>query len=252
MGKIDDALQKAGGNLEKGKADLPPVPSGFVTDYGYPIADFANPNSPPAESYRTLRTNIQRTCQSRYLHTLLVAGASRGEGRTQTIANLAVIFSALEGNKTLLVDADLRNPRLHEIFGVEEGPGLADLLHGAATLDAVIRPTRIGNLKVIPSGRTVKGSAELFHSPRFGEMIETLKLQHDILLFDSPPVIPYTDAVILANHVEGIILVVKARETRREVVHRAKMLLNQSQDKFVGVVLNSMEYVIPRPIYEKL
>ena len=233
MGKIDDA---------------PPA----VSAYEFPLADFTNPNSPLSESYRTLRTNIQRSSRAKSIRSILIASAARGEGRSQTVANLAVILAAIEGNRTLLIDADLRHPRLHEIFGAQEGPGLSELLHGTFALEAVIRPTQIGNLQMIPSGHMMQGSAELFHSPRLAEAIGALKARYDFLLFDSPPVIPYADAIILAGYVEGILLVVKARETRREVVRRAKGLLNQSEDKFMGVVLNSVEYIIPRPIYDKL
>lgn len=224
----------------------------LLAGYQFPIADFTDPNSPLAESYRTLRTNLQRSSRAKSIRSILIASAARGEGRTQTVANLAVILSAVEGNRTILIDADLRHPKLHEIFSVTGGPGLSELLHGASTLDAIIRPTRIGNLQMIPSGNTMQGSAELFHSPRLAEAIGALKGRYDFLLLDSPPVIPYTDAIILSGYVEGVLLVVKARETRREVVRRAKGLLNQSENKFMGVVLNSVEYVIPRPIYDKL
>jgi len=232
MGKIDDALHK--------------------TDYSFPITDFTDPDSPLAESYRTLRTNIQRQSRSKPIRSILVASAARGEGRTQTVANLAVILAALEGNRTLLIDGDLRDPKIHEIFDVEKTPGLSDLLQGTIGVEEVIKTTRIGNLKVIPSGHVLQGSAELLHSPRLREAIESLKPKFDMVLFDSPPVIPFTDSVILASNVDGVILVVRARETRREVIRRAKDLLNKSEDKFLGVVLNSVEYVIPRPIYEKL
>lgn len=246
MGKIDDALKKVTPPQREKSAE--PTFSG----YGFPIVDFTDPNSPLVESYRTLRTNIQRSSRSKSIRSILITSAARGEGRTQTATNLAVLLSAIEGNKTLLIDADLRHPTLHDIFEMDKGPGLSEVLHGAAAVGDVIHPTRIGNLKMIPSGHTLEGSAELFHSPRLSEAIETLKSQYDFLIFDSPPTIPYTDSSILAGYVDGLILVVRARETRREVVHRAKDLLNQSEDKFMGVVLNSVEYVIPRPIYEKL
>lgn len=244
MGKIDDAMRKAG--------EIRSETGATFSSYRFPIVDVTDPQSPMAEAYRTLRTNIQRHTRSKAIRSILIASAAQGEGRTQTVANLAVILSAIEGNKTLLIDADLRHPKLHEIFEVEESPGLSELLHGTAQLETVIRPTRIGNLKMISSGQPVKGSAELFYSPRLAEALETLKTQYDFLLFDSPPVIPYTDAVILAGHVGGIILVVRARDTRREVVRRAKDLLNRSEEKFIGVILNRVEHVIPRSIYDKL
>ncbi len=231
MGKIDDT-----------------TPS----EYEFPIADFTDPDSSLSESYRTLRTNFQKSSRAKSIRSVLITSAVRNEGRTQTVANLAVILASLEGSRTLLIDADLRHPKLHEIFKVQGGPGLSELLQGTFTLDAVIQATQVRNLQIISSGNTPQGSAELFHSPRLAEAIGTLKTRYDVLLFDSPPVIPYTDAIILAGYVEGILLVVKARETRREVVRRAKGLLNQSEEKCIGVVLNSIEYVIPRPIYEKL
>ena len=214
--------------------------------------DVIESQSPLAESYLTLRTNIQRLSRAKSMQTLLVASPARGDGRTQTVANLAVLLSAIEGNKTLLIDGDLRHPRLHTLFEIKDEPGLAEFLQGKANLQEIIYPTRIKNLKMIPSGRSPKGATELFHSSLVTEMINTLKKEYDSLLFDSPPVIPYTDPVILSGHVDGIVLLVKARETRREVARRTRDLLNKSQDKILGVVFNSVEYVIPQPLYQKL
>ncbi len=247
MGRIEDAFRKA--EAQRGKVSSAEE---TFSGYGPPIIDFTDPESPLVESYRTLRTNIQRAIRDKSVKSILITSAAQGEGRTQTVSNLAVLFSAIEGNKTLLVDADLRHPELHEIFQLSDGPGLSELLHGTTSVEAVIRLTRIGNLKVVPAGRMMQGSAELLNSPRLAHLMEVVKADYDIILFDTPPVIPFTDSVVLASQVDGIILIVRARDTRREVIRRAKDLLDQSPEKFLGVVFNNVEYVIPRTIYEKL
>ena len=255
MGRIDEALRKSQGDEEKRenvKGAIPADPNQALETYGFPIADFTDPKSPLAESYRALRTNIQRSGRVRSIKSILVTSAGKGEGRTQTVANLAVITSAIEGHRTLLIDADLRKPELHKIFQVAQSPGLSNFLQGAVELNEVIQPTLIGNLKVIPSGDLLRSAAELFHSPRLKGMMETLTSQYDMVFFDSPPVIPFTDSAVLSSHVDGIILVVKARGTRKEVAGRAKDLLNKSDEKLLGVVFNQVEYVIPQPLYQKL
>ena len=255
MGRIDDALRKSAEEKSgqgNPSATLADGSESALSTYGFPIADFTDPKSSLAESYRTLRTNLQRSGRVRSLKSILVTSAVKGEGRTRTVANLAVITSAIEGHRTLLVDADLRKPELHKLFQVSQSPGLSNFLQGSIELNEVIRPTLIGNLRLIPSGDPLRGAAELFHSPRLKGMMETLASQYDMIFFDSPPVIPFTDSAILSSHVDGIILVVKARETRKEVVRRAKDLLNKSEDRLLGVVFNRVEYVIPQPLYQKL
>lgn len=248
---MDDALRKAG----RGEGVEAAIPSGEIaaglSRYGLPVADFTAA-SPLAESYRTLRTNLQRISRDKSAKSVVVASAARGEGRTQTVANLAVVTSAVEGIKTLVIDADLRHPQLHLIFEVDQAPGLSNFLQGAATEEQIVRLTQIGNLHLVPSGDAMRNPSELFHSPLLGELMEAVKGRYDTIFFDSAPVIPYTDSVILATKVDGILLVTRARQTRREVVRRAKDLLNKSEEKFLGVVFNRVEYVIPQPLYQKL
>ena len=131
MGRIDDVLRKSEktkDNKEIPKSPVSPGSEAALAAYRFPIADFTYPKSPLAESYRTLRTNLHRSGRVRTLKNILVTSAVRGEGRTQTVANLAVITSAIEGHRTLLVDADLRDPALHKIFQLEQSPGLSNFL----------------------------------------------------------------------------------------------------------------------------
>jgi len=251
VGRIDDALRKTEKRTEAEGQAGPAAAEAPFSRYGFPLADFTHP-SPLAESYRTLRTNIQRDRRAPSIKSLLIASASQGEGRTQTAANLAVVASAVEGSRTLLIDGDLRHPQLHEIFEIEQNPGLSNFLQGGVAQEDVVRSTRISNLSVIPSGEVSRNPAELFQSPKLAELIEAMKAKYDTILFDSAPVIPFTDSAILATQADAIILVVRARESRREVVRRMKDLLNKTEDKIVGVVFNRVEYVIPRPLYRKL
>ena len=250
MGRIDDALRKTTGKESK-QPETNTEQAASFGQYGFPIADFTGPSS-LAESYRTLRTNIQRQTRTKGAKIILIASASKGDGRTQTVANLAVVASAIEANQTLLIDADLRHPQIHDIFGIGKSPGLSNFLQGAVAQSEIVHPTQIGNLKIIPSGDAPQNPAELFHSPKLSELLQELKSQYDMIFLDSAPVIPFTDSVVLGTHVDAIVLVVRARQSRREVVGRAKDLLNKSEQKIVGVILNRIEYVMPQTLYRKL
>jgi len=203
------------------------------------LITLTEPRSPVAEAYRTLRTNLMFSGLDRPLTTLLVTSPSSEEGKSTTLANLAVTM-AQGGRSTILVDCDLRRPRQHELFGLPAEPGLSN-----AILDKVdapgLMPTQVENLSLLPAGAVPPSPADLLGSRRMEALIANLKSRADIVLFDAPPVIAVTDAALLASKLDGVLLVVSAGHTRREHAQRAKALLERIHVHIVGTVLTNAD-----------
>ena len=202
--------------------------------------------SPVAESYRSLWTNIQFARVNGEVKTILVSSAGPGEGKSLTIANLAITMARM-GAKTLLVDTDLRRPRLHRIFQQEREPGLSDFLVGngdePADFSDFVRTTAVENLYLLPSGKRPPNPAELLSSAKKRQLVEELRSEYDMILFDSPPIVPVTDATVLASKIaDMVLLVVRSGETKREVAQKAQELLERVDANIFGVVLNSIDY----------
>jgi capsular exopolysaccharide synthesis family protein len=201
------------------------------------LVTLAEPRSPMAEAYRTLRTNVMLSGLDKPLSTLLVTSPSPEEGKSTTLANLAVTM-AQGGRTTILVDCDLRRPHLHEIFGVPLQPGLSQ-----AILDKVDEPvlvrTEVEGLSLLPAGDLPASPADLLGSRRMEALIANLKSRADFVLFDAPPVIAVTDAALLASRLDGVLLVVSAGQTRREHALQAKALLEKINVRIVGTVLTN-------------
>jgi tyrosine-protein kinase Etk/Wzc len=203
------------------------------------ITSFA-PKSPISEAYRTLRTNIQFSSLDHPPQTILLTSPGPAEGKSTTVANLAITFSQM-GTKTLLLDTDFRRPILHSIFGLEKEPGITNYLAEKTPLEAIIRKTPVENLDVITCGVIPPNPSELLASEKMKEFIAQLKKSHHMILFDSPPVIAVTDAVVLSLFLDGVVLVVCSGQTSHQGLTRAKSLLENVSAKVMGGVLNKIE-----------
>jgi non-specific protein-tyrosine kinase len=199
-----------------------------------------HPRSPVSEAYRTLRTNIQFYGLDQPIRTLLITSASPQEGKSTTLANLAVTF-AEGGHDVLAVDCDLRRPSLHSIFDLPNETGLTTALRDEEALNDVIRQSAVPNLKIITSGPLPPNPAELLGSQRMDRVIAALRERAEITLFDAPPTIAVTDAAILGAKMDGVILVVSAGKTKRDHALRAKRLLEKVNAKVLGIVLNNVK-----------
>ncbi len=190
-----------------------------------------------AEAFRTLRTNLMFSSLEHPLTTLLVTSPAPEEGKSTTLANLAVTL-AQGGRTTILVDCDLRRPRQHELFGVPAEPGLTN-----AILDKVDEPkliaTSVEGLSLLPAGAVPPNPADLLGSRRMEAIIANLQTRADIVLFDAPPVIAVTDAALLASKLDGVLLVVSAGHTQRDHALQAKNLLEKIHVRLVGTVLTN-------------
>ncbi len=196
-----------------------------------------DPRSAAAEAYRTLRTNILFSSLDRPLHTLLVTSTAPDEGKSTTLANLAVTMAQAE-QRVLMVDCDLRRPSLHTLFGLPNERGLtsAMLEQGDGPLPVV--STSVPGLSLLPSGPLPPRPADLLGSRRMGLLVERMRAEADIVLFDTPPVVAVTDASALAPRVDGVLLVLQAGHTRRDRAREARAILEKVKANIVGVVLN--------------
>ena len=203
------------------------------------ITHFA-PKSPISEAYRTLRTNLQYSKADHPIKTILVTSSGPGEGKSTSVANLAITFAQM-GSKTLIIDTDLRRPVLHAIFDQARTEGLTNILIGKTTLQDVVRSTKIENLDLLVSGTLPPNPSELLASAAMEKLLKTITDRYDIVLFDSPPVIAVTDAAVLARKLDGIVLVVKSGETSRDAILRSRVLLENVNAHIFGVMLNGVK-----------
>ena len=197
-------------------------------------------DSPDAEAYRILRTNIEFNRKNPQANTISLVSGGPGEGKSTTIANLAFI-SAQGGYSTLIVDADLRRPVQHRLFDIENSKGLTTYLTTDAQLDEVIVPTKVENLSILPSGILPHDAVGTLNSKRMSEMIAELKSRYDVIFFDSPPILGVSDASILASEVDQTIIVVQHRRFPRAMLVRVKQAILGAGGTVLGVVLNNVD-----------
>jgi polysaccharide biosynthesis transport protein len=192
------------------------------------------------EAYRKLRTALLLSRPGESPKTILFTSGTKGEGKTMTVANTAIMLAQME-LQVLVIDADLRKPSCHKALRVRGGRGLTDFLAGQEELDSAIKPTSISNLSVLNCGSTPPNPTELVGSKKMAEMLAILKDRYDFILIDSPPVMPVSDAVVLSTMVDGVVLVVRGNETKRQIVKAAVAQLGNGQGKILGVVLNRVD-----------
>jgi non-specific protein-tyrosine kinase len=201
------------------------------------LVTITDPRSPVSEAYRSLRTNLSFYSLDKPLRSLVVTSPSASEGKSTALANLAVTM-AQSGRRTILVDCDLRRPSQHELFGLAGSPGLTNLMLGEVS-ETPLQKTSVDNLWLLAAGPTPPNPADLLGAARIDEIIAGLKERADIVLFDAPPVVAVTDAAILGGKVDGVLLVIEAGTTRRDLSERAKELLEQAKVRVVGVALTN-------------
>lgn len=200
---------------------------------------YNNPKSPTSEAYRTLRTNIQFSNVDKNIKTIVVTSSGPGEGKSTVVSNLAIAMTQVD-KKVLLVDADIRIPRIYEIFGIFHSDGLTTVLSEKLDYREVIISTGIGNLDILTSGPIPPNPSELLGSNRMGEFLERVKEDYDMVLLDSPPVGVVTDAAVLSAKCDGVILVCAVGQSIINAAINAKKLLNNVNANILGVVMNKV------------
>lgn len=204
------------------------------------IASSSEPTSAAAEAYRSLRTSLQFARQAHEIRTLLVTSPAAAEGKTSTLANLGAVF-AQAGERVVLVSCDLRRPRLGQFFQVDEQSGLTTVLLGRQTLEQAVQRVRgYDYLWLLAAGPVPPNPAELLNSSRAKEVFAALAESFDLVLVDSPPVLPVTDAMVLSQYADGTLVVVAAGQTRKAELQRAIERFTQAKSSLVGLVLNEV------------
>lgn len=224
-----------------------------------------DPQSPLAEGYRSLRTNIQFAGGMQGNRVLAFVSAGAQEGKSTSAVNLSIAL-AQDGKRVLLVDADLRKPTIHERLGLEQVPGLSevilgtvgypeairtvtDLMLGKLGVEQVINAPGIDNLNILPSGKRPDNPAEFMNSPRLTELIDSVRKEYDIVIFDCPPILPVTDGVTLGSKVDGVVMVYQVGKVGRNALKRAKSLLENAHASLIGIVLSNVSAELT-PDYE--
>lgn len=207
------------------------------------LITLSDPRSAAAEAYRTLRTNLMFSSVDRALQTILVTSAVADEDKSLSLANLAVTF-AQSGNRTILVDADLRRPVQHTIWDLDKvDDGLTTMMVDDGSLaNPPLLDMGVENLQLLPAGAEPPNPADLLSSKRMTEVIGILKARANYILFDGPPVLAATDAALLGIKLDGVVLVVKAGQSRRDQTLRAREALEQVNAHIVGAVLTNAKH----------
>ncbi len=220
------------------------------------VTHFA-PKSTLAESFRTLRTGVKFLCLEKGIKTLLFTSATAGEGKSTSAANLAVTFAQI-GSKTLLVDLDLRKPVVSKFFGIEREPGISDvilgnydwketvrtvtdLMMGKLTMEEIMLTPGFDNLNIITSGNIPPNPSEIVNSQRMTEFIAQVKAAYDVVIFDTTPILPATDATILGSKVDGVIILYRVGKIARGALKRAKTQMDHVRANVLGTVLNGLK-----------
>lgn len=216
--------------------DLPVL--GLIPQQVRPLIE-EGPDSEHAESYRVLRTNMAFTGSGPNKGAFAVLSSGAGEGKSATAFNLAYVC-AQQGEKVLLIDADLRRPVQHTILGVSNRFGLTNVLLRDVPVEETIKTTSVPNLHFLPSGRLPRASLGIIDPKRICELVQSLKLKYDIIMVDTPPLVGISDSAVIAKEMDGVLLVVQYRKYPRDMIVRAKQMLDTLGIPQVGVVLNNI------------
>lgn len=200
------------------------------------------------ESYRVMRSNVQFANVDTALQTIQVTSTTPGEGKSLTAANLAVAM-ALDGKRVILVDCDLRRPTVHSKFGVDQRPGLTNVLVGHSTLEDALQSTSVTGLSLLTSGPLPPNPAELLNSRAMTQLLESLKETADTVILDSPPCLAAADAQVLSAKVDGVLFVIQFGDVKKSAVRHAVDMLRQAHAQILGVVFNKIELTENRDDY---
>src|SRR5512143_4141228 len=203
------------------------------------LVTIQDPRSPAAEAFRTLRTNIMFAALSSPIQTLILTSPAPDEGKSSTVANLAVTM-VQAGHRTILVDADLRRPSQHTLWNLSNDRGLTSMmLDENALAEPPLCSVNLDNLALLTSGPLPPNPADLFGASRMEDVLAALKARAEYVLFDAPPVLAVTDTALLASKLDALLLIIKAGATHRDHAQRAKELLQRANIRIIGVALSN-------------
>jgi exopolysaccharide/PEP-CTERM locus tyrosine autokinase len=247
MSRIEEALEKANKLRESESPQKPQpfnagktsLPASVTIDNAY-IMTLTQPESPIAEEYRKLKSIVIRATKADFLNTIMITSALDSEGKSLTAINLAVSLAQEIDHSILLIDADLRRPLIHDYFGLKPELGLSDYLTGQAELSDILIKTGIGNLTILPAGQRSKNPVELLSSTRMKTLVNEVKHRYAdrYVIIDTPPVLPFAEAMAIGSFVDGVIFVVKEGYAQRRTIREAVNLIKDLN--IIGVVFNAV------------
>ncbi|MDD5644467.1 MAG: CpsD/CapB family tyrosine-protein kinase [bacterium] len=273
---ISDALRKA---AEKKKDALgkdgfsPKKVSAAPVEYKKPAADsvgrksefergrqvdsrivaYYEDNNKILEEYRAFLMQILSGSEERgNVKTIAVTSSRGGEGKSITALNMSIILAKNYKKKTLIMDCNIRNPGINTLLGISIKKGLSDILREDVPFDVEILGTGVDNLSMIPAGEIYSNPAQVFASGRMKSLLDEVKKQFDIVILDTPAIIPYADPRILAPLVDGVLLIIQSGRIRREIVQRSESILQEVGANVLGCLLTGVEYYIPEYIHRHL
>lgn len=241
---LDDGINTRD-DVERAVGSVPligAIPHTDWKDAGRPeVVSLTAPRSPATEAYRSLRTTVNFLGLEEAFGSLAVTSPLSGEGKTTTLANLAVVMAGA-GMRVVILDADLRRPRIHSFFGLSNEIGFTSVLIGDAPLSAALQPIPVdGQLHILPSGPIPPNPSELLSSRRFTELIKSLQVGGAFVLIDTPPLLPVTDAAVIATSIDQLILVTSVGRSTKKQLRHAMQILGQVDAPLAGIVLNRVD-----------
>ena len=247
MGKTHEALERAEKEYQENYLETVDGSDKFVVS--------KKPGKFPmqlsSDRYQEVKTKLITSFPIGSVKTILFTGTVQGDGCTTTAASFANTLAQNCRLNVLLIDANLRSPKLHEVFNVQYNQGLADLL----TLEegiSLFKKVGHGNLYLIPCGKENSGPLTIFESTRFEKILKQMREKFDYVILDAPPAIGFAETKVMGKKVDGVILVVESGKTRRQVASRAKQEMEEAGAKILGVILNRRKNYIPEWIYKGL
>lgn len=208
------------------------------------LIDSYNLDSPFATEFRRLLHNIKTASKTGEVKTVLVTSAVVGEGKS-TVTSFLAITAARKQMRTLVIDCDLRRPSLHRLLDLPLERGVAEALAEGIAIRHTIKKTTLDKLDIITAGRITSSPAELFEARTIGEYLSELKFYYDLILVDCAPILPVSDPMMLAQEVDGVLIVIKAGDTQRELVGRATEIIQTGSSRILGVVMNNLKKALP-------
>jgi capsular exopolysaccharide synthesis family protein len=208
------------------------------------IIDSYQPDSPVGTEFLRLYHNVVKKNTANGARSFLITSATLGEGKSTVASFLALTLATIK-KKTLLVDADLRRPALHRLFNHYLEEGLTEVAEGTIALAKALKATKLPNLTLLTAGRLTQNPSDYFEAGHVGRILAEVGPQFDFVIVDSAPVLPVVDALVLAQSVSGVLLVVKAGVTHRDLVKQTSEVMKQAGTPLLGILLNNVKQVLP-------
>ena len=254
MGRITEALKKVAderiARIQK-KPEIQYVVKQVENTKIKPnIVAFHDPASPVGEQYKIIRANIQSLMAKGDHKTFVITSSINGEGKTVTSVNLAMTMAHdLNDKSVLLIDCDMRKGKVAKYLGINNSPGLSEILQDGIDSSETFVSPNIKNLTIMPQGKAPKNPAELISSKKMASLLTSLKARFDYIFIDSPPVMPLADSCLLGSVADGTILVIQAGRTQREMIKTVEHRLVQARAKLVGYIMTGVECHLPHYLY---